>query len=112
MGLEERDREKIPFKGQQPAAYIILTHLIKKLHNLGKICRICNAKSMLVGVIQLRQIALDSMDPFDLQLTMFENRKKKSHSTLRAKRAYVYILSGQKFIKNAKNGRFSELLKT
>ena len=33
--------------------------------------------------------------------------KKKSHSTLRAKRAsYVYILSGQKFIKNAKNGPF------
>ena len=76
LGLEERDREKIPFKGQQPAAYIILTHLIKKLHNLGKICRICNAKSMLVGVIQLRQIALDSMDPFELQLTVFANRVK------------------------------------
>ena len=30
--------------------------------------------------------------------------QKKSHSTLRAKRGYVYILSGQKLIKNAKNG--------
>ena len=83
LGLEERDREKIPFKGQPAAAYIILTHLIKKLHNLGKICRICNAKSMLVGVIQLRQIALDSMDPFELQLkrakrAMFTFRMAKS----------------------------------
>ena len=33
--------------------------------------------------------------------TVFENRSKKSHSILRAKRAY--ILSRQKFIKNAKN---------
>ena len=26
--------------------------------------------------------------------------------------SYVYILSGQKFIKSAKNGRFGEILKT
>ena len=26
--------------------------------------------------------------------------------------SYVYILSGQKFIKNAKNGQFDEFLKT
>ena len=26
--------------------------------------------------------------------------------------SYVYILSGQKFIKNAKNGQFGEFLKT
>ena len=33
--------------------------------------------------------------------------QKKSHSTLRAKRAYVYILSGQKFNQKVpKNGQF------
>ena len=37
--------------------------------------------------------------------------EKKSHSTLRAKRA-EYISSGQKFIKIAKNGQFGEFLKT
>ena len=32
--------------------------------------------------------------------------QKKSHSTLRAKRATNYILSAEKLMKNAKNGRF------
>ena len=37
--------------------------------------------------------------------------KKKSRSTLRAKRAkYVYILSEQKFIKNAKNSTFEKFI--
>ena len=35
--------------------------------------------------------------------TVFENHWKKSHSTLRAEASYGYILSGQKFFKNAKN---------
>ena len=37
---------------------------------------------------------------------------KKSHSTLQAKRATIYILRGQKFIKKAKNYHFDEFLKT
>ena len=37
-------------------------------------------------------------------ITVFENHRKKSHSTLRAKRAY--ILRGQKLLKNSKNVRF------
>ena len=45
--------------------------------------------------------------------TVFENHIKRSHSTLRAKRAtFTFILSGQKFIINAKNGQFGEFLKT
>ena len=35
---------------------------------------------------------------------------KKSHSMLRAKRGYIYILIGQKFIKNANNGLFWRVL--
>ena len=38
--------------------------------------------------------------------TVFENHRKKSHSTLRAKRAMFTFKSGQKLIKNAKNGPF------
>ena len=30
--------------------------------------------------------------------------QKKSHSTIASEASYVYILSGQKLIKNAKNG--------
>ena len=36
--------------------------------------------------------------------TVFENHRKKSHSKREA--SYVYILSGQRLIKNAKNGPF------
>ena len=39
---------------------------------------------------------------------MFENHRKWSHSTLPVKA----ILSGQKFIKNDKNGQFGDFLKT
>ena len=39
--------------------------------------------------------------------TMFENHRKWSHSTLPVKA----ILSGQKFIKNDKNGQFGDFLK-
>ena len=38
--------------------------------------------------------------------------QKKLYLTLRAKRAYVDILNGQKFVKNAKNCQFGEFLKT
>ena len=41
---------------------------------------------------------------------MFENHKRKSHSTLRAEASYGYILSGQKFFKNAKNSQFWRVL--
>ena len=37
---------------------------------------------------------------------VFEIHKKKSHSTIASEASYVYILSGQKLIKNAKNGEF------
>ena len=43
--------------------------------------------------------------------TVVENRKK-SHSTLCAKRATFTILSGQKLIKNAKTVNFGEFLKS
>ena len=36
---------------------------------------------------------------------MFENRKKVSFN-IASEASYVYISSGQKFIKNAKNGQF------
>ena len=42
--------------------------------------------------------------------TVFENHWKKSHSTLRAEASYGYILSGQKFFKNAKNSQFWRVL--
>ena len=43
--------------------------------------------------------------------TVFENHRKSriQHCELRS---YVYILSGQKFVKNAKNGQFWRVLKT
>ena len=37
---------------------------------------------------------------------MFENRLKKVSFFIVSEASYVYILSGQKFIKNAKNGQF------
>ena len=37
---------------------------------------------------------------------MFENRLKKVSFYIASEASYVYILSGQKFIKNAKNGQF------
>ena len=40
--------------------------------------------------------------------TMLENYRK---SLIMREKSYVYILSGQKFIKNAKNGTFGEFLK-
>ena len=44
--------------------------------------------------------------------TVFENHTEKYHSTLRGKRAtFIYILSGQNFIKNAKKVRFGEVLR-
>ena len=43
--------------------------------------------------------------------TVFENYRKKSHLTLRAKRATITFIR-QKFIENPKNGPFGEFLKT
>ena len=40
--------------------------------------------------------------------TVFENHRK---SLIVSEANYVYILSGQKFIKNAKNAQFGECLK-
>ena len=42
---------------------------------------------------------------------MFENHKKSLTHIASERASYVYILSGQKFIKNAKNanGQFGEL---
>ena len=42
--------------------------------------------------------------------TVFENHIKSLIQQSEA--SYVYILSGQKLIKNAKNGQFGEFLKT
>ena len=41
---------------------------------------------------------------------MFENQEKVSFN-IASEASYVYILSGQKFIKNAKNDQFGEFLK-
>ena len=48
---------------------------------------------------------------FDLVHNVWKSQKK-SHSALRAKRANIYILSGQKFAKNAKMVNFGEFLKS
>ena len=40
---------------------------------------------------------------------MFENHKKVAFK-IASEVSYVYILSGQKFIKNPKNGQFGEFL--
>ena len=37
--------------------------------------------------------------------------QKKSHFKIASEASYVYILSGQKFFKNAKNDQFGEFLK-
>ena len=37
---------------------------------------------------------------------VFENHKKVSFYNIASEASYVYILSGQKFIKNAQNGPF------
>ena len=43
--------------------------------------------------------------------TVFENQRKSLIQQCElSKLRYVYILSGQKFIKNAKNGQFGEFL--
>ena len=44
-------------------------------------------------------------------ITVFENLKKVSFN-IASEASYVYILSDQKFIKNAKNCQFGEFLKT
>ena len=44
-------------------------------------------------------------------LTVFENRQKVKFN-IASEASYVYIFSGQKFIKNAKNRQFGEFLKT
>ena len=58
-------------------------------------------------------------DSIDLAKELFEAKAtdaqclkitKKSHSTLRV--SYIYILSGQKFIKTAKNGPFWRVFET
>ena len=43
--------------------------------------------------------------------TVFENHRIVSFN-IASEASYVYILSGQRFIKNAKNGQFGEFLKT
>ena len=45
------------------------------------------------------------------KITVFENHKKSLTHIASERASYVYILSGQKFIKNAKNanGQFGEL---
>ena len=42
-------------------------------------------------------------------ITVFENAKKVSFY-IASEASYVYILSGEKYIKNAKNGQFGEFL--
>ena len=42
---------------------------------------------------------------------VLDNHKKASFN-MASEASYVYILSRQKFIKNAKNGQFNESLKT
>ena len=42
------------------------------------------------------------------RITVFENHRK---SLIASEASYVYILIGQKFIKNAKNGQFWRILK-
>ena len=44
--------------------------------------------------------------------TMFENRSKSRIPHIASEASYVYILSGQKLIKNAKNSQFGEFLKS
>ena len=44
--------------------------------------------------------------------TVFENHSKKSHSTLRAKRATFTICVEKTSLKNAQNTQFDEFLKT
>ena len=44
--------------------------------------------------------------------TVFENHGKSLIFNIVSEASYVYILSGLKFIKNAKNGQFREFLKT
>ena len=41
--------------------------------------------------------------------TVFKNHKKKVSFNIASKKSYLYILSGQKFIKNAKNGPFGRV---
>ena len=41
---------------------------------------------------------------------MGENHQKVSYN-ISSEASYIYILSGQKFIKNAKNGQFCKFLK-
>ena len=43
---------------------------------------------------------------FEEEATMFENHKKSLRFNIASEASYVYILSGQKLIKNAKNGPF------
>ena len=68
----------------------------------------CLGGQVLLWDIRKARNCLMSLDMGNLKGkgTVFENRPKKSHSTFRAKRAKFYILSGHKFIKNAKNGQF------
>ena len=67
---------------------------------------------MLVGVIQLRQIALDSMDPFELQLTMFENRKKSLIQHCERSEPMFTFWVAKSLLKMPKMVDFGELLKT
>ena len=44
--------------------------------------------------------------------TAFENHRKSLIWNIASEARYVYIMSGQKFIKNAKNSQFGDILKT
>ena len=49
---------------------------------------------------------LQYISQLQFSVTVFENHRKSLNIASEA--SYVYILSGQKFIKNAKNGQFGE----
>ena len=44
--------------------------------------------------------------PDENQLTVFKNHRKSFKFNIGSEARYVYILRGQKYIKNAKNGPF------
>ena len=78
----------------------ICRHEITKLNNITKKCFFeieCLGKLLYFIIILKRGN--------DKEHSVWKSQKK-SHSKLRVKRATFYILSGQKFIKNAKNGPF------
>ena len=73
------------------------------MHLLCKLSNFVQKKS------KEKKIFLSVFHPLFCMCTVFENHKK---SLFVSAANYVYILSGQKFIKNTKNAQFGEFLKT